>query len=80
MFSNLLARWRRLPAALSTVPGLLILVPGSTGFRSLSSFLGLRASDGTDPTDLLVGMVAIGVALVCGLLVANVLLPSRRSL
>lgn len=80
VFSNLLARWRRLPAALSTVPGLLILVPGSTGFRSLSSFLGLRASDGTDPTDLLVGMVAIGVALVCGLLVANVMLPSRRSL
>ena len=39
VFAHLWARWSRRPAALWKVPGLLMLVPGSLGFRSLGGLL-----------------------------------------
>jgi uncharacterized membrane protein YjjB (DUF3815 family) len=58
-------------------PGILLLVPGSLGFRSLTSFLDDQALLGTEWA-FQTGLVA--VALVGGLLAANVVLPPRRVL
>ena len=65
------------PAAEPMLPGLLLLVPGSLGFKSLSSFLGGDAAAGVGSAFSMV-MVALGI--VAGLLVANAALPARRAL
>lgn len=77
LFSNAIARVRRRPSAITLVPGLLVLVPGSLGYRGFSSLLSDGAfGDGND----MAKMLAAGVSLVSGLLVANVILPSRKTL
>jgi uncharacterized membrane protein YjjP (DUF1212 family) len=75
--SNALARWRDTPAAVSLVPGLFLLVPGSVGFRGLTDLLGADLMTGMDH---LVGALLTGAALAAGLVVAQVTLPPRRSL
>jgi uncharacterized membrane protein YjjP (DUF1212 family) len=75
--SNIFARIKHLPASIMQVPGIMLLVPGSIGFRSMKSFLS---------RDVLLGMESafemaqVGGALVGGLLFANALLRPRRSL
>jgi uncharacterized membrane protein YjjP (DUF1212 family) len=75
--SNVLARTRALPAAITSVPGLLVLVPGSIGFRGVASIFQLDSGPGLD---LVLRMLATAVALVAGLLMAAVVYPSQRSL
>jgi uncharacterized membrane protein YjjP (DUF1212 family) len=75
--SNALARVRLRPASITAVPGLLVLVPGSLGFRGVSSFL---AQDTASALELVARMLAVAMALVCGLLLASVALPSQRTL
>ncbi len=75
--SNLLARVRRAPSAITAVPGLLVLVPGSIGFRGVSSFL---EHDAVSGVDLVFRMIATATVIVCGLLLANVVVSSKRSL
>lgn len=77
VFSNLLARVRRIPAAITLVPGLLVLVPGSLGYRGFASLI---SEDAVMGVALVAQMLGVGVSLVGGILVANVILPSRRSL
>lgn len=72
---NAAARWRRLPASLLQMPGLILLVPGSIGFESVRALVAHDTLSGIQAA-FSVGMVSI--SLVTGLLVANVLLPSRR--
>ena len=75
--SHALARVRLRPASITAVPGLLVLVPGSIGFRGVSSFL----SEGTlSGLELGGRMLAVAVSLVCGLLLAGVVLPSQKTL
>ncbi len=75
VLGTLLARWRDLPSAIPILPGLLLLVPGSIGFRSLAALLdedvlsGLRA--GTS-------MMVIAFSLVIGLLFANLTVAPRE--
>lgn len=75
--SNLFARVKHLPASVMQVPGIMLLVPGSIGFRSMDSFL---------TRDVLLGMESafemalVAGALVGGLLLANALLRPSRSL
>jgi uncharacterized membrane protein YjjP (DUF1212 family) len=75
--SNLFARGLRRPATLLRLPGLLLLVPGSLGFRSLGSLL---AADTVAGTDGLFRAALVTVALAVGLFAADLLLPPRRSL
>lgn len=77
VLSNLYARFSNRPALVPLTPGILMLVPGSLGFRSLTSFLDAEALEGM-AWAFQTGMVA--VALVGGLLAANMLLPPRRAL
>ncbi len=75
--SNTLARVRLRPASITTVPGLLVLVPGSIGFRGVTSFL---SQDTLSGLELVTHMLAIAMSLVCGLLLAGVAFPSQRTL
>jgi len=77
LLSNFYARVSNRPALVPLTPGILMLVPGSLGFRSLTSFLDAEALEGM-AWAFQTGMVA--VALVGGLLAANMLLPPRRAL
>lgn len=65
------------PAMSTLVPGLILLVPGSVGFRSLESLL---ARDVVTGIGSAFSMVLVAIALVAGLLLSNALLPSRRAL
>jgi uncharacterized membrane protein YjjP (DUF1212 family) len=78
MLANALARVTNRPAQLFQLPGMMLLVPGSFGFLSLSAFL-----ESTDPalgTQRGFTMALVGAALVIGVLVANVIVPSRKLL
>lgn len=75
--SNLHARWLDRPAAVTQVPGLMLLVPGSVGFRSVAALLERDTLSGVQTA---FSMTLVAVALVTGLLVANILVPPRRIL
>ncbi|MFK7767479.1 MAG: threonine/serine exporter ThrE family protein [Mariniblastus sp.] len=75
--SNLYARIRNRPALVPLTPGILILVPGSLGYRSLTAFLD---SDTMAGIDLAFKMMIVAVALVGGILIANVVVPPKRIL
>ena len=77
LISNFFARALDRPASVPLMPGILLLVPGSFGYRALDLFLARDAVAGLE-TGFQAALVA--VALVGGLLVSNVLLPPRRSL
>ncbi len=69
--ANLFARLRRRPAAIVRTPGLLVLVPGSLGFRGMTTAL----ADSTASVPFLLQMALVGGAIVAGLLIAGALLP-----
>lgn len=75
--SNLYARIRDLPALVTQTPGMLILVPGSVGYRSLSALLEKQTMEGIQ-----FGFVTILIAasLVGGLLISNAIVPPKRIL
>lgn len=75
--SNLYARLFDRPALVTTLPGLIILVPGSLGLRSLQMFM---SDDTIDAVQSSFTVLVVGVALVVGLLLANVILPPRKVL
>jgi uncharacterized membrane protein YjjP (DUF1212 family) len=73
--SSAYERWTRRPAAVVSVPGILLLVPGSVGFRGLTSLLERQAVVGIET---IFGMIITAVALVAGLLLAAAIAPERR--
>jgi uncharacterized membrane protein YjjP (DUF1212 family) len=75
LFASLYARRRDRPASIVLVPGLLMLVPGSIGYKTFVSFL---ARDVVLGLDSAVRMLVVAVSLVAGLLAANVFVPGRR--
>jgi uncharacterized membrane protein YjjP (DUF1212 family) len=77
LISNLFAHWRDRPSAIMLVPGLVMLVPGSVGYKSLTAFLHADTASGVA---LAAQMFLIGVALVYGLLLANLITGPRRLL
>lgn len=75
--SNAYARLRNKPAMIPQTPGLLILVPGSIGYSSLTAMVEKETIRGVE---LAFSMSIIGVALVGGLLLANRLISPKRIL
>jgi uncharacterized membrane protein YjjB (DUF3815 family) len=75
--SNAFARTFDRPAAVPLLPGLILLVPGSLGFRGVFSML---QSDVVSGVDAGFKAVLVSAALVAGLLFANIALPPRRVL
>ncbi len=75
--SNLFARFADRPGALIREPGIILLVPGSVGFRSLSYVLDRNVLLGIDTA---ISMTALLVAIVAGLFFGDFLIPPRRKL
>lgn len=73
--STLYERLRKRPAAVVLVPGLLLLVPGTVGFRSVTSLMERQALAGIETA---FSMALTAIALVAGLLVAGVVAPEPR--
>ena len=80
MLANGLARVTKRPAQLFQLPGMMLLVPGSFGFLSLGEFLESDTSHTIRGTQSGFTMALVGAALVIGVLVANVVVPSRKLL
>lgn len=74
---NLYARVAQRPGALVREPGIILLVPGSIGFRTLSFMFERDVFLGVD---MAFTLTAILVALVAGLLFGDLLIAPRRSL
>lgn len=75
--SNLYARIRDRPALVPLTPGIILLVPGSLGYRSLTAFLDRDTIVGID---FAFSMLIVAMSLVGGVLTANALLPPKRIL
>ncbi len=73
--SNLLAKWRRATSMVTQVPGLLILVPGSIGFRSVTSMLGNETMLGVETA---FRVAIVGISLTAGILAGNVVTGLSR--
>lgn len=73
--SGFYERWLRRPASVVLVPGILMLVPGSVGFRSLMSLMDREAMAGLETA---FSMMLTAVALVAGLLIAGTVAPEHR--
>jgi uncharacterized membrane protein YjjP (DUF1212 family) len=72
MASAAYERWRNRPAPVVLVPGILLLVPGSIGYVSMSSLMQRNTVAGIDTAFT---MVISAVSLVAGLLIASILAP-----
>jgi uncharacterized membrane protein YjjP (DUF1212 family) len=76
-WGNAYARWRHRPAVIVISPGILLLVPGSIGFRSVTSLLDRNTVLGIEAAFT---MAFVAVCLATGLLFGNVLVPPRSLL
>ncbi len=77
VLGNLFARRMERPAQVVQVPAVLLLVPGSMGFRGMSSLLGHDTMTGVETV---FAMFVVATAIVAGLLIANAVVSPRRSL
>lgn len=72
------ARWAKRPGALVRVPGIILMVPGSTSVRSLLTLI--QQQDFAAGQQAAMAVLNILLALIAGLLFGNLLLPTRRNL
>jgi uncharacterized membrane protein YjjP (DUF1212 family) len=77
ILGNLYARILERPAQILTIPAMTLLVPGSMGFRGMTSLL---AHDTLTGVETVFAMFVVAVAIVGGMLLANATLSPRRSL
>jgi uncharacterized membrane protein YjjP (DUF1212 family) len=77
ILSNIYARWANRPGATFRLPGLILLVPGSVGFKSLTFVFEKDVFLGLDTAFSMVTMIA---ALVAGLLLGNSVVPARQGM
>jgi uncharacterized membrane protein YjjB (DUF3815 family) len=75
--ANVYARFAHRPGAVIREPGILLLVPGSVGFRSVSFLL---ERDTTLSVDTGLLLITLLVSLVAGLMFGDLLVSPRRSL
>lgn len=74
---NLFVHWTGRPGSILHIPGLILLVPGSIGLRSLATLLTEDVVSGVE-TAMHAGIIA--VALTTGMILASVLLPPKTTL
>jgi uncharacterized membrane protein YjjP (DUF1212 family) len=77
VLANVFARILERPAQVVQVPAVLLLVPGSMGFRGMASLLGHDTLTGVETV---FAMFVVGLAIVAGLLISNAVVSPRRSL
>ena len=76
-FANAASRLTPRPVGSILVPGLMLLVPGTIGYRSISAFLVQDVEGGVDGV---FRMLLVAASLGAGVLGGQALLPSRRDL
>ncbi len=69
LFANLAYKIKQVPTASIMMPGFIILVPGSVGFKSLTALL---ENDIVGGLETAFNMVIIGISLVTGLLISSI--------
>ncbi len=72
------ARWMKRPGAVVRVPGIILMVPGSTSVRSLLTLV--QQQDFAAGQEAALAVLNILLALIAGLMFGNLLLPTRRNL
>jgi uncharacterized membrane protein YjjP (DUF1212 family) len=72
---NTFTRLRDRPSIIMLIPGITMLVPGTVGFRSLSALLEAEVVTGVETA---FRMALTAIALVAGLLFADIVTPNRR--
>lgn len=72
------AQWMNRPGALIRVPGIIMLVPGSTSLRTV--LVAVQQQDVAAGQQAAIAVLNVLLALIAGLLMGNLLLPARRSL
>jgi len=77
VLGNVFARVMERPAQVVHVPAVLLLVPGSMGFRGVTALL---TRDTLTGVGTVFEMFVVAIAIVAGLLVANAVVSPRRSL
>jgi uncharacterized membrane protein YjjP (DUF1212 family) len=75
--ANVYGRWFNRPGAIVRMPGIILLVPGSLGFRSFNFAFERDVMLGLDTA---VAVITALIALVAGILVGNLLVSPRRNL
>jgi uncharacterized membrane protein YjjP (DUF1212 family) len=75
--SNLYARIRDRPALIPSTPGMIILVPGSLGYRALTALLESETLTGLE---FAFSTILVAFSLAGGLLAASALIPPKRIL
>lgn len=75
--SNIFARLKDKPSAIFQWPGIILLVPGSVGYRGMTS---LFERDVVGGMDTAFTMITLAMALVVGVFFGNILVKPRRSL
>lgn len=73
--SRLYAELLRRPSTVTLIPGILLLVPGSIGFRSIISMLDNQIVPGIGTG---FGMILMAMALVTGVLTSSLIIPVRE--
>lgn len=73
--SRAYAQFLKRPSTVTMIPGILLLVPGSIGFRSIISLLDNQIVPGIGTA---FGMIMMAMALVTGVLASSLLLPVRE--
>ncbi len=76
LVANARGRWSGASSMVMMIPGLILLVPGSFGVRATELML---QDDVVSAVDTVFSMLLVATALSTGLLLANLLLPSERS-
>ena len=77
LIANTLARIKKRSAMILLVPGILMLVPGSLGFKSINAFWKQDVIGGIDAA---FHMCIVAVSITMGILIANALVSPKRSL
>jgi uncharacterized membrane protein YjjP (DUF1212 family) len=77
LLGNSMGRFLRKPAALIRLPGIILLVPGALGYRTVTNVLVQGDPSSQETTALVTTML---IALVGGLLIGNTIVPPRRYL
>jgi uncharacterized membrane protein YjjP (DUF1212 family) len=75
--SNLYARFYKRPALIVQMPAILLLVPGSLGYLSVTSFIDRQGVAGIESA---FAMMLVAMALAAGLITANALVAPKRFL
>jgi len=75
--SNVFARIHKRPASLTLIPGIILLVPGSFGYITLSYMFDHNVVAGLENAFL---TLSIAISIVMGLLIGNILIDPRKNL